>query len=463
MEETKLNEETLRDRIEQLLSENRYADIRALLLDMNYVDIEGLLADFPPEEMLRIFRMLTKEIAAEVFTEMDSDMQQYIIESITDTEVIRILDELYMDDTVDFIEEMPANVVKRVLRNTDEATRKTINQLLQYPDDSAGSIMTTEFVDLKKEMTVAEALEHIRKTGVDKETINTCYVISPQRMLEGVVSIRKLILSAPDCKMSELMDTNLKFLRTLDDQETSAYLFRKYDLLSMPVVDQENRLVGIITIDDIVDVIEQENTEDVHKMAAMTPSEKPYLKTTVFETFKQRIPWLLLLMVSATFTGKIISSFEETLASCVALTAFIPMLMDTGGNSGGQSSVTIIRSLSLNDIAMRDIFKILRKEFLVSFFCGITLAAANFIKMMIVDRGTILASGQNPVLVAAVVCLTLLATVICAKLIGCSLPILAKRVGFDPAVMASPFITTIVDAISLMIYFRFATAILGVI
>ncbi|MGN1059751.1 MAG: magnesium transporter, partial [Clostridia bacterium] len=314
-------EETLRDTVERYLADNQYAKIRALLPDMNYVDIEVLLADLQPDEMLRIFRMLPKETAAEVFAEMDSDMQQYIIESITDSEVVRIMDELYMDDTVDFIEEMPANVVKRVLRNTDEATRKTINQLLQYPEDSAGSIMTTEFVDLKKEMTAKEALEHIRKTGVDKETINTCYVISPQRMLEGVVSIRKLILSPPDVGVAELMDANVKYIRTLDDQETSAYLFRKYDLLSMPVVDRENRLVGIITIDDIMDVIEQENTEDFHKMAAMTPSEMPYLKTGVFTLAKNRVMWLMVLMISATFTGFIIRHFEGALSQVVALTA----------------------------------------------------------------------------------------------------------------------------------------------
>ncbi len=454
MEETKILEETMQETIELLLKEKQYVKIRSMLLEMNYVDIEGLLDEIPQNEMLRLFRMLPKETAAEVFTEMDSDMQQYIIESITDSEVERIMDELFMDDTVDFLEEMPANVVKRVLKNTDSESRKIINQLLQYPDDSAGSIMTTEFVDLKKEMTVQDALERIRKTGVDKETINTCYVLSPQRKLEGVVSIRTLILSRPDKQVQELMDTNVKIIHTLDDQETTAYLFRKYDLLSMPVVDTEDRLVGIITIDDIVDVIEQENTEDFHKMAAMTPSEEPYLKTGVFTLAKNRITWLLVLMISATFTGSIIQHFEGALSQVVALTSYIPMLMGTSGNAGNQSSTMIIRSLALNELAFSDLLKVLWKELRVGFVTALLLALVNFIRIMIFD--------PVPVTIAAVVSLSLFCVVCLAKTVGGILPILAEKVHLDPVIMASPIITTILDTLSLIIYFRFATAFLGI-
>lgn len=454
MEETKIMEETLHDTVESLLEKKQYAKIRTLLLDINYVDIESVLTDFPPDETLRIFRMLPKETAAEVFAEMDSDLQQYIIESITDAEIDSIMDELYMDDTVDFLEEMPANVVKRVLKNTDETTRKTINQLLQYPDDSAGSIMTTEFVDLKKEMSAQKALEYIRKNGVDKETINTCYVLSPQRKLEGVVSIRALILAEPNALMSDLMDTNVKTIHTLDDQETTAYQFRKYDLLSMPVVDTENRLVGIITIDDIVDVIEQENTEDFHKMAAMTPSEDPYLKVGVFTLAKNRAMWLLVLMISATFTGFIIRHFEGALSQVVALTSYIPMLMGTGGNAGAQSSTMIIRSLSLNELEFSDLFKVMWKELRVGAVTALLLGIVNFLRIMLLDNVS--------VLVALTVSLSLFCVVCLAKVVGGILPILAEKIHLDPVIMASPIITTILDALSLIIYFQFATSILGI-
>ncbi len=454
MEETTILEETLHETVETLLKEKQYVKIRGMLLDMNYVDIEGLLDEIPDSEMLRLFRMLPKETAAEVFAEMDSDMQQYIIESITDMEVGRIMDELFMDDTVDFLEEMPANVVKRVLKNTDIESRKIINQLLQYPDDSAGSIMTTEFVDLKKEMTVQEALERIRRTGVDKETINTCYVLSPQRKLEGVVSIRTLILAAPDKQVQELMDTNVKIIHTLDDQETTAFQFRKYDLLSMPVVDTEDRLVGIITIDDIVDVIEQENTEDFHKMAAMTPSEEPYLKTGVFTLAKNRITWLLVLMISAAFTGSIIQHFEGALSQVVALTSYIPMLMGTSGNAGNQSSTMIIRSLALNELEFSDLLKVLWKELRVGFVTALLLAIVNFARIMIFDPVS--------VTIAAVVSLSLFCVVCLAKTVGGILPILAEKIHLDPVIMASPIITTILDTLSLIIYFRFATAFLGI-
>ncbi len=454
MEETKILEESLRETMEQYLAENQYAKIRTMLQDMNYVDIENLLADMQPDQTLRIFRMLPKETAAEVFAEMDSDMQQYIIESITDLEVIGIMDELYMDDTVDFLEEMPANVVKRVLRNTDEVTRKTINQLLRYPEDSAGSLMTTEFVDLKKEMTAKEALKHIRATGVDKETINNCYVISPQRKLEGVVSIRTLILSQPDATMEELMDSNVKYIRTLDDQETSVYLFQKYDLISMPVVDGEDRLVGIITIDDIMDVIEQENTEDFHKMAAITPSEEPYLKTGVFTLAKNRVMWLLVLMISATFTGFIIRKFEGALSQTVCLTAYIPMLMGTAGNAGAQSSTMIIRSLALNELDFSDLLKVIWKELRVGITTAALLSVVNLIRVMIFDQ---VSFG-----VALTVCLSLFCIVCLAKVVGGMLPILADKIHLDPVLMASPIITTILDALSLLIYFWFATSVIGV-
>ncbi len=442
------------DYIFQLIEENKLIEARQKLIELNEVDIEQILEELPQDKMLRLFRMLPKEIAAEVFAEMDSDQQQYIVESITDHEINDILDELYMDDTVDFIEEMPANVVKRVLRNTDEATRKTINQLLNYPDDSAGSIMTTEFVDLKKEMSVAVALEHIRQTGMDKETIDTCFVISAQRKLEGEITIRKLILSAPDSLVADIMDENVKSVKTLTDKEETAYLFRKYDLISMPVVDNENRLVGIITVDDVIDVIEEENTEDFHKMAAITPSDKEYLDTGVFSLAKNRIVWLLVLMISATFTGLIIRYYEATLSQVVALTAYIPMLMGTGGNAGAQSSTMIIRSLALNEIEFRDSFLVMWKELRVGLLTAAILAIVNFARIMIFDR--------IQVLVALAVCASLFCIVTLAKVIGGILPIAAKRIHLDPVIMASPIITTILDAVSLFIYFAFSTSILGI-
>lgn len=442
------------DRILELLEEQNLRAVRDEILEMNYVDIEQMLEEMPRDKMLVIFRMLPKETAAEVFAEMESEQQQYIVESITDREINDIMDELYMDDTVDFIEEMPANVVKRVLRNTDEATRKTINQLLNYPDDSAGSIMTTEFVDLKKEMTVEEALEHIRKTGMDKETIDTCYVISAQRKLEGEITIRKLILSAPDELVSDLMESSVKSVQTLTDREETAYLFRKYNLISMPVVDNENRLVGIITVDDVIDVIEQENTEDFHKMAAIAPSEKQYLETGVFSLAKNRIVWLFVLMISATITGTIIRRFEATLSQVVALTAYIPMLMGTGGNAGAQSSTMIIRSLALNEIDFGDVLRVMWKEFRVGLLTAAMLAIVNFARIMIFDKVS--------VLVALTVCVSLFCIVTLAKVVGGILPIAAKRIHLDPVIMASPIITTVLDAVSLLIYFTFATNILGI-
>ncbi|MBQ2932171.1 MAG: magnesium transporter [Clostridia bacterium] len=448
------------DEILTLIESKEFVKLRSTLSDLNAPDIALILEEIPQEYILRIFRLLPKELAAEVFVEMEPETQEHLIGIFSDIELREMLDEIFVDDTVDIIEEMPANVVKRILRQSDPETRSQINKILNYPKDSAGSIMTIEYVDLKADMTVGQAFDRIRKTGVDKETIYTCYVTDSNRHLIGITTVKELLLCNPEEKIGDIMETNVIFVDTFDDKENVAILFDKYDFLAMPVVDKETRLVGIITFDDVIDVIQEEHTVDIEKMAAILPSEKPYLKTSSLEIFKNRIPWLLLLMLSSTFTGKIIGSFENTLSACVALTAFIPMLMGTGGNSGGQASVTIIRGLSLNEIGMKDILKILKKEFFVSLFCGAVLAITNFAKMMLIDQSIIVASGQDPVLVSFVVSLTLLATVVCAKLVGCSLPILVKRLGFDPAVMASPFVTTIVDAISLLIYFEIAMSFL---
>ena len=443
-----------------LLKQKQYSDIKQLLEDMNAADIALLLEDRPEEATPLLFRLLPKELAAETFVEMESDAQEMLIRGFSDTELKEVVDELYVDDAVDIIEEMPANVVGRILRSADSQTRQQINNILKYPKDSAGSIMTTEYVDLKKSMTVADAIKRIRRTGVDKETIYTCYVTDSVRRLLGVVSAKALLLAEDDDVLEDIMETNIIYVHTTDDQEEVANQLTKYDFVAIPVVDGEKRLVGIVTFDDAMDILEEETTEDIEKMAAITPSDKPYLRTGVVQIFSKRIPWLLVLMVSATFTGMIISSFEESLAKFAVLTAFIPMLMDTGGNSGSQASVTIIRGLSLHEIEMRDIGRILWKESRVGLLTGATLAVVNFGKIMLVDR-MLLGNTSITMAVAAVVCVTLVATVFLAKLVGCSLPILAKRIGFDPAVMASPFITTIVDALSLFIYLQVATAVLG--
>ena len=451
------------EEIFELIEGKKYARLRELLSDMNPADIAQILEEVPEKELPVIFRILPKELAAEVFVEMDSEMQQLLIEAFSDTELREVMDELFMDDTVDIIDEMPATVAKRILRQTDAKTRKMINQLLAYPDDSAGSIMTTEYVDLKKNMTVDEAFDRIREVGLDTETIYTCYVIDRGRHLLGIVTVKDLLLNPKTSVLSDIMDENIIFANTLDDKEEVAGQFEKYDLMALPVVDKENRLVGIVTVDDAIDVIQEEATEDIEKMAAILPSDKTYFRTGVFATFKSRIPWLMLLMISATFTGAIISSFEEKLTIFPALIAFIPMLMDTGGNSGSQSSVTIIRGISLGDIEFRDIFKVIWKEVRVALCCSTVLALINFVKLWFVDYlllHTFDPGKQIPEI--AVVCITLFFTVIVAKFIGCVLPILAKKIGFDPAVMASPFITTIVDAISLFIYFRIAILFLGI-
>lgn len=438
----------------ELLDTKQYTKLRQYLAELNPADIAALMEQMDEPATLKTFRILPKDAAADAFSYLDVEDQQYILNSLSDKEAAGIIDNLMADDVVDLLEEMPANVVKGILAIASPETRRDINLLLRYPEDSAGSIMTVEYVDLKETLTVEEAIARIRKVGLDSETINICYVLDEQRKLVGTVALRYLLLSDADEVIGDIMHENVIAIHTLTDQEEVARQFKKYDFTAMPVVDNENRLVGIITVDDIVDIMEEETTEDMEKMAAIVPSDKPYMRTTVGETYKKRIPWLLLLMVSAAFTGAIITSFEEALSVYAALIAFIPMLMDTGGNAGGQASVTVIRGLSLGEIAYRDTFRVVWKEIRVSVLCGLTLAAANFVKLMLFDR--------VGVYVAAVVCLTLVAAVILAMLVGCLLPIGAKKLGFDPAVMASPFITTIVDALSLIVYFRVATIILGI-
>ena len=438
--------------VRELLETKQYTRLRQKLSEMNEADIAVVMEDLEETDLLKMFRILPKDMAADVFSYMDVDNQHYIITSLSEKDAASIINNLMADDATDLLEEMPANIVKKLLAAASPETRRDINHLLRYPESSAGSIMTVEYVDLKENLTVEQAIQRIRNVGLDSETINICYVLDSRRTLLGTVALRYLLLSPPDEVIGDIMHENVISINTLMDQEEVARQFQKYDFTAMPVVDNENRLVGIITVDDIVDIMQREATEDIEKMAAIVPTDKPYMKTGVIETWKKRIPWLLLLMISATFTGKIISSFENALSACVILTAFIPMLMDTGGNAGGQSSVTIIRGLSLNEIGFKDLPKIIFKECKVAILCGLTLAAANFVKLMVIDRVGIQ--------VSLVVCLTLIAVVVIAKVVGCILPMCAQKVGFDPAVMASPFITTIVDAISLLIYFSIATRLL---
>jgi len=452
--------EEFQSQVEELVEKRRWAQLRDLLEPLEPFDIAYLFDELPPERLPLLYRLLPKELAAEVFVEMEPDQQELLIRSFSDNELREVLDELYVDDTVDLVEEMPATVVKRILKHTDPETRKRVNEILKYPEDSAGSIMTTEFVDLKKDMTVEDAIKRIRRTGTDKETINICYVTDPQRHLLGTLSIRTLLLAEEDDVIEDIMDPNVVYAGTLDDKEEVAQNLSKYDFLAMPVVDKEQRLVGIITFDDAIDVIEEEVTEDFEKMAAILPTDKPYLRASVWETVKSRIPWLLLLMLSATFTGIVISGFEDSLAAYSVLIGFIPMLMGTGGNSGSQSSVAVIRGLSLDEIRFDDIFLVIWKESRVAVICGAILAVANLIKLQLVDR-ILMNNPEVTLTVSLVISLTLVCTVFCAKVVGCSLPLLAEKAGLDPAVMASPFITTIVDVLSLVIYFRFATALLG--
>jgi len=438
--------------IEQIDSKN-FSEIKEILINENPADIASFFEELETERLVLLFRLLPKDIAAETFVEMPSDLQEHLIKSFSDMELKEVLDELYLDDAVDIVEEMPANVVKRILKTAAPDMRKMINELLKYPDDSAGSIMTIEYISLRPSMTVEEAIKRIRRVGVDKETIYTCYVTEGDRKLIGLVTVKDLLLAEEDTVISDIMETNIISVRTTEDQEVVSNIFSKYDFMAVPVTDEENRLVGIITFDDAIDVMQDEATEDIEKMAAIMPTDKTYLKTSVFELWKARIPWLLLLMISATFTGKIMRSFEDALAAQVVLTAFIPMLMDTAGNSGGQTSVTIIRGLSLGEIEMRDLLKIIWKEIRVAVFCGVTLAGANFVKILLVDRVSIE--------IALVVSLTIIITVIFAKITGATLPVLAKQLKFDPAVMSSPFITTIVDAIALLVYFNIAAQFLN--
>ena len=444
-----------------MLEEKKYLTLREMLSTMNPSDVAGLFADLEEDRIPLVFRLLPKELAAETFVEMEPDAQELLIRGFSDNELKEIVDELYVDDAADLVEEMPANVVKRILKQADPEMRKSINQILRYPENSAGSLMTTEYVALRPQMTVEEAILRIRRQGVDKETIYTCYVTEGRKLI-GLVTVKDLLLADDDeINVQDIMLTNLISVTTHTDQEEVVRMFDKYNFLALPVVDGENRLVGIVTFDDAMDVMVDEATEDMEIMGGMLPSEKTYMRSSVFELFKNRIPWLMLLMVSATFTGLIITAFEGALAAQVALTAFIPMLMGTGGNSGSQSSVTVIRALSLGELEFADIGRVIWKELRTAILCGIALALVCFVKIYLVDH-LLMGNESITVLINAVVCLTLAVTVVCAKFVGCILPMVAKVMGLDPAVMASPFITTIVDALSLLVYFLFANAILGV-
>lgn len=447
-----LDKQTL-DEIRELTENRDFASLRKLAEDFAPADIAQIFSESDEEDLLILFRLLPKDTAAECFVEMDTDVQQSLIEALSDKELTEIVDDLFLDDAVDIIEEMPANMVKRILENTSPETRARINQLLKYPKDSAGSIMTVEFVELRARMTVAEAFERIRATGLDKETVYTCYVTDDRRTLIGIVTVKDMLLAGNEAVVGDIMTTTIISVTTATDKEETAKTLAKYDLIALPVVDNEDRLVGIVTVDDAIDVIKEEDTEDIELMAAILPSDKPYLKTSVFEIWRKRIPWLLLLMVSATFTGAILRNFETALAAVPVLIAFIPMIMDTGGNAGGQASATVIRGLSLGDIEMRDILRVMFKEVRVALMCGVTLGVINFGKIMLFHEAQ---SWQQ----ALVVCSTLVLAVVIAKIVGCTLPIIAKRIGFDPAVMASPFITTIVDALALLVYFGIAKSVL---
>ena len=443
----------------ELIEKKDFQQLKELLGSMEPADIAMMLEEVPIEKVPLIFRILPKELAADTFVEMETDQQEVLIRAFSDEELEQVMSDVFVDDTVDIIEEMPANVVRRILKSVTPERRAKINEIMHYPEDSAGSIMSTEFVDLTENVTVSEAFDKIRETGLNKETIYTCYVIDGNRKLVGLVTVMTLLTSSPDAVISDIMDENVIFTTTDADKEDVSKLIEKYDLLAIPVVDLEHRLVGIVTVDDAIDVIQEEAEEDFAKMNAITPMEKPYLKTSVFNIWKSRIPWLMLMMVSATFTGMILSRFEAALAQLVVLTAFIPMLMDTGGNSGSQASVTIIRGISLGDIEFKDILRVIWKEIRVAALCGLSMAVATFGKVMLIDH-LLLRNDSINWKIALIVCITMACTIILAKFIGCTLPLFAKKIGFDPAVMASPFITTIVDAVSLLIYFAVASMVL---
>lgn len=447
---------TLTETIKVLLDDKKFSTLRDILITMKPFDIAAVFENLQDEKMPILFRILPKELAAETFVEMDDETQEFLIHGFSDSELKEVVDELFVDDAVDLIEEMPANVVKRILRQADKDMRKQINELLKYPEDSAGSIMTTEFIVLRPDMTAEMAIKRIRRTGVDKETIYTCYVTDANNKLIGITTVKDLLLAEDDELVKSIMEENVISVTTLADQEQVAQMFSNYNFLALHVVDNENRLVGIVTIDDAIDVIQEEATEDIEKMAAVLPSDKPYMKTSVFGLYKKRAPWLLILMLSATFTSAIISSFEAVLANVLILSSFIPMITGSGGNAGSQASVSVIRALSLGEIHFRSIFLVLWKEFRVSILCGITLAAANFVKLLLFD----LNGQENAFMIALVISLTLVGTIIMAKLVGSSLPLLASKVGFDPAVMANPLISTVCDSLSLLIYFGVAKLIL---
>ncbi|RGF42347.1 magnesium transporter [Ruminococcus sp. AF42-10] len=447
---------TLTETIKVLLDDKKFSTLRDILITMKPFDIAAVFENLQDEKMPILFRILPKELAAETFVEMDDETQEFLIHGFSDSELKEVVDEFFVDDAVDLIEEMPANVVKRILRQADKDMRKQINELLKYPEDSAGSIMTTEFIVLRPDMTAEMAIKRIRRTGVDKETIYTCYVTDANNKLIGITTVKDLLLAEDDELVKSIMEENVISVTTLADQEQVAQMFSNYNFLALPVVDNENRLVGIVTIDDAIDVIQEEATEDIEKMAAVLPSDKPYMKTSVFGLYKKRAPWLLILMLSATFTSAIISSFEAVLANVLILSSFIPMITGSGGNAGSQASVSVIRALSLGEIHFKSIFLVLWKEFRVSILCGITLAAANFVKLLLFD----LNGQENAFMIALVISLTLVGTIIMAKLVGSSLPLLASKVGFDPAVMANPLISTVCDSLSLLIYFGVAKLIL---
>ena len=449
------------DEIKELARSKQYTELRELFLPMEPADIALLLEKSGEKLMPLLYRLLPKETAAEVFVELESDSQEMLINGFSNTELQEVLDELYLDDAVDIVEEMPASVVIRILDRATPEMRKSINEILKYPEDSAGSIMNMEFLSLKKDMTVEDAFKRIRRIGGDMETINILYVTDPTRHLLGVLSVRDLLIAEEDDLIEEIMDPDVVWAKTMDDKEDVAQALNKYGFLALPIVDMEQRLVGIVTVDDAMDVIEEETTEDFEKMAAMLPSDKPYLKAGVFDTWKARLPWLMILMLSATFTGMILNHYENALAACIVLNAYIPLLSGTGGNSGTQASTAVIRALSLDEVDFSDVLRVLWKELRVSALCGVCLACANFGKMLLVDRLLLGNSAVTP-LVCLVVCLTIFFVVVFAKCVGCSLPLLAEKIGLDPAGMASPFISTIVDATSLLIYFRFASWLLGI-
>ena len=448
------------DELMELLDAHRMKELQLRLEDMNEFDVAEFLTEIGDNRMPMVFRLLSKETAADAFANFDAPEQEQIINSITDSELSAIVEELYVDDAVDMMEELPANVVKRVMRTATPETRNLINQYLNYPENSAGSIMTAEFVDLKKYMNVRESIARIRRIGEDKETIYTCFVTSADRKLEGVLSVKDLLLSDDETVIEDLMDKNIIFCMTHDDQEEAAEKISDYDLMALPVVDKEGRLVGIVTVDDVIDVMEAEATEDFELMAAMTPSDKPYSRTGAAEMWKRRVPWLMFLMLSATFTSMIINSFEDALAAQAVLISFIPMLMGTGGNSGAQAATAVIRSLSLGDTEPEDVLRVIWKEWRVAILCGLTLAAVNFVKMILVDR-MLMHHPEVTVTVAAAVSLSIVLIIMFAKVVGSTLPIAAEKIGVDPAVMANPLISTITDAVSLLIYFEIAKLILG--